>query len=117
MATNSIRGGANRGVLDQVRQHCVIYEAWDDEAWVVDGAAVRVSLVCFAAVSDPIIRIAHLDGQAVDEIFSDLTARHGASGVDLTKAPAPSSRTLKSPSWATPREERSISSAILLGHG
>ena len=25
-----------------------IYDAWSDEPWVVDGAAVRVSLVCFA---------------------------------------------------------------------
>jgi type II restriction/modification system DNA methylase subunit YeeA len=64
----------------------VIFEAWDDEPWVVEGAAVRVSLVCFAPGGDPVTRIARLDGHAVAEIFSDLTARHDAAGVDLTKA-------------------------------
>lgn len=47
VATNSIRGGRNRLTLDRVASHCRIYEAWSDEPWVLDGAAVRVSLVCF----------------------------------------------------------------------
>jgi hypothetical protein len=42
VATNSIRGGANRRVLDAIRERSVIIDAWDDEAWVVEGAAVRV---------------------------------------------------------------------------
>ena len=47
VATNSIRGGRNRAVLDRIVEKGVIYDAWADEPWVVDGAAVRVSLVCF----------------------------------------------------------------------
>ena len=47
VATNSIRGGANRLVLERLMQDARIFEAWSDEPWVVDGAAVRVSLVCF----------------------------------------------------------------------
>ena len=47
-ATNSIRGGANRRVLDRLARTGVIYDAWDDEPWILDGAAVRVSLICFA---------------------------------------------------------------------
>ena len=47
VSTNSIRGGANRKVLDPIAAAGAIFEAWSDEPWVVDGAAVRVSLVCF----------------------------------------------------------------------
>ncbi len=52
VATNSIRGGRNRAVLDRIVEHGAIYDAWSDEPWVVDGAAVRVSLVCFAGKDD-----------------------------------------------------------------
>ena len=47
VATNSIRGGANRAVLKPVVEHGRIFEAWSDEGWTVEGAAVRVSIVCF----------------------------------------------------------------------
>ena len=48
VSTNSIRGGANRRALQGAIRECPIFEAWSDEPWVVEGAAVRVSLVCFA---------------------------------------------------------------------
>lgn len=47
VSTNSIRGGANREVLKPIVEHGRIFEAWSDEGWTVDGAAVRVSMVCF----------------------------------------------------------------------
>jgi hypothetical protein len=47
VSTNSIRGGANRGVLDNICKTLPIFEAWSDEDWFDNGAAVRVSLVCF----------------------------------------------------------------------
>jgi type II restriction/modification system DNA methylase subunit YeeA len=53
VATNSIRGGANRKVLDRIAEDAVIFEAWSDEPWVQEGAAVRVSIVCFARREDP----------------------------------------------------------------
>ena len=37
VATNSIRGGRNRAVLDRIVEQGVIYDAWADEPWVVDG--------------------------------------------------------------------------------
>lgn len=79
VTTNSIRGGANRRVLEPVAFAGAIFEAWSDEPWVIDGAAVRVSVVCFSqdAASNP-----HLDGVAVPRINADLTA----SGADLTRA-------------------------------
>ena len=47
VSTNSIRGGPNRKALEPLAQAGAIFEAWSDEAWTVEGAAVRVSLVCF----------------------------------------------------------------------
>ena len=48
VSTNSIRSGANRRALQAAIRGCPIFEAWSDEPWVVEGAAVRVSLVCFS---------------------------------------------------------------------
>ncbi|WP_198028760.1 class I SAM-dependent DNA methyltransferase [Mesorhizobium sp. WSM3626] len=70
VATNSIRGGANRKVLDKIAAENRIFEAWSDEPWIVDGADVRVSLICFGHGEDTL----RLDGNDVAEINSDLTA-------------------------------------------
>ena len=85
VATNSIRGGANRRALQAATDSRPIFEAWSDEPWVIDGAAVRVSLICFSRTDDESVSGARLDGQSVDEIYTDLTARVGGAGVDLTR--------------------------------
>ena len=72
VATNSIRGGRNRAVLDRITADAAIFDAWADEPWVVDGAAVRVSLVCFASQNARLP--AHLDGAPADRIAADLTS-------------------------------------------
>ena len=86
VATNSIRGHANRRALHAATDTRRIFEAWSDEPWVVDGAAVRVSLVCFSHADDEFVTETRLDGQSVDEIYTDLTARCGEVGIDLTRA-------------------------------
>ena len=86
VATNSIRGGANRRALSAATSNRRIFEAWSNEPWVIDGAAVRVSLVCFSRAGDEAVRSTRLNGAAVDEIHADLTARRDGIGVDLTKA-------------------------------
>jgi type II restriction/modification system DNA methylase subunit YeeA len=78
VATNSIRGGANRRVLDRIASESCLFEAWSDEPWVVEGASVRVSLICFGATDDA----PQLDGRPASRINPDLTA----GDVDLTKA-------------------------------
>ncbi len=78
VSTNSIRGGANRRVLDRIGAQSRIFEAWSDQPWVVDGAAVRVSLVCFGQGADEL----RLDEKQVAVINTDLTA----GAMDLTKA-------------------------------
>lgn len=80
VATNSIRGGANREVLKEIVEHGRIFGAWDDEEWTVEGAAVRVSLVCFDRSEGG----AKLDGRDVGRINPDLTAND--DGIDLTSA-------------------------------
>ncbi len=67
VATNSIRGGKNRQVLDAIAQTTRIFEAWSDEGWVNEGAAVRVSLVCFGNVAG-----AKLNGSDVSFITTQL---------------------------------------------
>ena len=79
LATNSIRGGANRATLDRVKESGDIFMAWSDEPWTVEGAAVRVSIV---AQDDGSEAERKLDGESVNSIHSDLTG----GGVDLTDA-------------------------------
>ena len=69
VATNSIRGGASRKVLNAVVEHSAIFDAWSDETWVNEGAAVRVSLVSFGHGIG-----ARLNGAEVPQIYPDLTA-------------------------------------------
>ncbi|WP_397580998.1 class I SAM-dependent DNA methyltransferase [Sphingorhabdus sp.] len=80
VSTNSIRGGANREVLKPIVESGRIFEAWSDEPWTVDGAAVRVSLICFDRAKGEAL----LDGLNVQSILSDLTANE--QGFDLTLA-------------------------------
>ena len=79
VATNSIRGGANRRVLERVLTDAPIFDAWSDQPWVNEGAAVRVSLVCFGGHADGVM----LDGAPAATIHADLTS---GAGLDLTQA-------------------------------
>ena len=51
---------------------------------MIDGAAVRVSLVCFSGADDTHRPETRMDDEPADEIHSDLTARRGGTGIDLT---------------------------------
>ena len=77
VSTNSIRGGSNRKVLKRIIESGRIFNAWSDEDWINEGAAVRVSLICFDGKSPPDLAIAThtlLNGKEVNEITSDLSA-------------------------------------------
>ena len=78
LATQGIRGGANRSVLDRILESGGIFAAWSDREWVLDGAAVRVSIVGFDNGS---CTGRMLDGNRVETIHSDLTA-----GANVTSA-------------------------------
>jgi type II restriction/modification system DNA methylase subunit YeeA len=79
VATNSIRGGTNRRVLEPMAQAGAISTAWSDEPWLLDGAAVRVSLVCWSREQTA---LPMLDGNLVAAIHADLTG----GSVNLTMA-------------------------------
>ncbi len=78
LATQGIRGGANRRVLERIKATGDIFFAESDREWILDGAAVHVSMVGFDN-GDEEDRL--LDGQPVAEIAANLT-----SGADVTKA-------------------------------
>jgi type II restriction/modification system DNA methylase subunit YeeA len=78
LATNSIRGGKNREVLNRIKETGDIFMAWADREWVLDGASVRVSMIAFDN-GDEKEKI--LDGGLVTQINPDLTG-----SVDITIA-------------------------------
>lgn len=115
VATNSIRQSTNRPVLERIVADGEIYNAWSDQEWVNEGAAVRVSIVCFegnASTSHRHIERSEisavvgreetstadssakaprhdkfLDGRVVTRINADLTGDDvGASALDITQA-------------------------------
>nr|HMN42720.1 N-6 DNA methylase [Phycisphaerales bacterium] len=47
LATQGIRGGDNRTVLERIQKVGDIFMAWSDRDWLLNGAAVHVSMVGF----------------------------------------------------------------------
>ena len=60
LATQAIRGGANRKVLERIKETGDIFWAQSDRNWVLDGATVHVSMVGFDAWRE---KRSELDGQ------------------------------------------------------
>ena len=79
IATKSIAKGASNRPLAAIQEKTAfrIFNAWRNEPWVVDGADVRVAIVCASSQSSQ----ASLDGVKVERINSDLT-----TGIDFSKA-------------------------------
>ena len=78
LATQAIRGGTNRQVLDRINSQGNIFMAWADREWTLDGATVHVSIVGFDNGEEQ----SHVfNGAPVARINSDLTAN-----VDLATA-------------------------------
>ena len=76
LATNSITMMGNRPVLQRIKETGDIFMAWSDRPWVLDGAAVRVSMVGF---DDGTQSQRTLDGLVVAAINSDLTSTADAT--------------------------------------
>jgi type II restriction/modification system DNA methylase subunit YeeA len=71
LATQGIRGGANRTVLERILESGGIFMAWSDRNWILDGATVHVSIVGF----DDGSQAEHLlDGNQVPRINANLTS-------------------------------------------
>jgi len=74
VGTKSIAKGDSRRPLDAITstEGFEIFEAFTNEPWTVEGADVRVAIVCARPKSDSVLR---LNGQSVIGINSDLTPR------------------------------------------
>jgi len=77
LATQGIRGGANRTVLQRIKETGDIFWAQSDREWILEGAAVHVSMVGFDDGSE---FERELDEERVPTINVDLT-----SALDLTQ--------------------------------
>lgn len=78
LATQAIRFQSNRPVLERIKDTGDIFAAVSDKEWVLDGANVHISIVCFDDGSET---SRALDGAPVNNINADLTG-----GADLTQA-------------------------------
>ncbi len=78
LATQAIRGGANRKVLERIKETGDIFWAQADRDWVLDGANVHVSMVGFDNGTE---EVRELDGCSSPYINPDLTV-----AADLTTA-------------------------------
>lgn len=85
VATNNIKARTNRGVLEKICIGTPIYLAWSNEPWTVDGASVRVAIICYSeAFLDKLSP--KLNNKPVTTIHANLTASDKNGGADLTKA-------------------------------
>lgn len=80
LATQGIRGGANRRVLEHINEWGNIFMAWSDREWIQEGVAVRVSMIGFDAGLEVTCT---LNGKGVPRINANLTA-----ALDLTAGEA-----------------------------
>lgn len=80
LATQGIRGGENRTVLERIEETGDIFMAWSDKDWILEGAAVHVSIIGFSKEQT---RYPTLDGKSVNQIHYDL-----ASDLEVTAAKA-----------------------------
>ena len=70
VATNSIRGGSNRKVLERVLETVPIFEAWSDEPWVNGGGGGAGQPESVSVITNA----QSWTGRPVSEIYADLTA-------------------------------------------
>ncbi|MBN8658185.1 MAG: class I SAM-dependent DNA methyltransferase [Anaerolineae bacterium] len=78
IATQAIRKGLSRTVLDRIKDSGDIFLAYSNRPWVLDGASVRVSIICFDNGSE---KSKVLDEKIVETINPDLS-----SSADITTA-------------------------------
>lgn len=78
LATQAIRRGRSRKVLERIKESGDIFMAWSNRPWVLDGASIRVAMVGFDNGSE---LQKTLDGKPVEIIRAGLAAT-----IDLSEA-------------------------------
>lgn len=79
LATQGIRGGTNRRVLEGILEDSRFFFAWSDKDWILDGASVRTSIVGFGGMLEG--EVATLDGAIAEKIHADLSGDIDLSNV------------------------------------
>ena len=77
LATTTMTQASSRKVLERIDESCKVVFAVSDRDWMLDGAAVRISMVGFGrkdAIDQP-----QLDGKGVPRINPDLTCGNDAT--------------------------------------
>lgn len=82
LSTQAIRAGVNRRVLERIKETGDLFMAWQDRPWILDGAAVRVSMVGFDNGTE---ETRFLDNQAVTNIYADLTGQFNLTAAQPLK--------------------------------
>ncbi len=82
LATQGIRGGANRKVLERIKETGDIFWAYSDRDWILNGATVHVSMIGFDAKVE---KGKFLDDNLVDEINPDLTTSTNVTQSQILK--------------------------------
>jgi type II restriction/modification system DNA methylase subunit YeeA len=81
LATQGIRGGANRKVLEKIKETGDIFFAESDRNWILDGATVHVSMIGFDDGSELEKTLnGHAEVQITPELSADFSV-YGASGL------------------------------------
>lgn len=80
LATQGIRGGANRQIIQRIKETGDVFFAISDRDWILDGAMVHMSMVAFDA---GIEEDRELDGLRVEQIHSNLTAKTNVTVAQL----------------------------------
>lgn len=83
VTTNSIRGGQNRKVVERLLTSCVIYNAWSNEPWILNGASVRISIVCFSKRENLQVGYCMLNGKQVTDIHANLGEQNFSQAISL----------------------------------
>jgi len=68
---NSIKTGVNRICLEKIETDMQIYSAWTDEEWILEGAQLRTSIICFSKIYNSLKEV---DGSIVENIDSSLSS-------------------------------------------
>ena len=80
LATQGIRGGVNRTVLERILETGGIFMAWSDRDWILDGASVHISIVGF---DDGSQTERCLDGRPVSLIHANLTSEADTTTAEM----------------------------------
>ena len=83
LATQGIRGGSSREVLESIKRTGDIFFAVSNQAWILAGADVRVSMIGFDNGSE---KNRTIDGKTIDDINANLTTATDVTEAKLLKA-------------------------------